>query len=77
MVKLDKKGKQRILASLAKDLGQKVLPAPIPRTKPVQNKPDTGTPRPGPIIQNPSITAPAGSPAAKPKVVRGGKAKVA
>lgn len=54
VAKLDKKGKQRILAILAKDLGITGQPAPAKKTV--------------------SKSAPAGTPAAKPKVVRGGKA---
>lgn len=54
VAKLDKKGKQRILAILAKDLGITGQQAPVKKTV--------------------SKMAPAGTPAAKPKVVRGGKA---
>ena len=57
VAKLDKKGKQRILAILAKDLG--IMNQPAPAKKVV------------------SKMAPAGTPAAKPKVVRGGKARAA
>ena len=54
VAKLDKKGKQRILAILAKDLGITGQTAPVKKTV--------------------SKMAPLGTPAAKPKVVRGGKA---
>jgi hypothetical protein len=57
VAKLDKKGKQRILAILAKDLG--IMDQPAPAKKVV------------------SKMAPDGTPAAKPKVVRGGKARAA
>lgn len=62
VAKLDKKGKQRLLAVLAKDLKIQ-LP---------------GVKQPAPAAVKPgSSIAPAGSPAAKPKLVRGGRAKAA
>lgn len=63
--KLDKKGKQRILAALNKDLGVTQSPIKVPKiAKPVTKR-----------VRNTS--APAGTPAATPKVVRGGKLKTA
>ncbi len=64
MVKLDKKGKQRILASLAKDLNFKVVAQPIARAKPTLPA----------QTQTPGSNVP---PVATPKVVKGGKARVA